>query len=125
MNMFKNISFYLLILLICWSCTSKESLPDPLQAGWKGQKVCKVLKENEKVRALKCTFPPGIGHEKHFHKTHFGYTLSGSRFRISDANGVREVAIKTGTNFYNEKVDWHEVQNIGDSTAVFLILEPK
>lgn len=125
MNMFKNISFYLLILLICWSCNSKESLPDPLQAGWKGQKVCKVLKENEKVRALKCTFPPGIGHEKHFHKTHFGYTLSGSTFRISDANGVREVAIKTGTNFYNEKVDWHEVQNIGDSTAVFLILEPK
>ena len=38
-----------------------------LEAGWQGEKVCEVLVENESVRTLRCTFPPGIGHEKHYH----------------------------------------------------------
>ena len=107
------------------SCQQKSQLPDPLEAGWKGEKVCKVLEENDKVRALKCTFPKGVGHERHFHNSHFGYTLKGSTFRITDSSGTREVSIPDDYSFYNEKVEWHEVLNIGDSTAVFLIVEPK
>ncbi|MBL4663994.1 MAG: cupin domain-containing protein [Flavobacteriaceae bacterium] len=121
----KQLIVCILIVLCFGSCKDQNSLPDPLVAGWKGQLVCEVLEDNAKVRVLKCTFPPGVGHEKHHHDTHFGYTLAGSTFRITDASGVREVTIPTGTNFYNESVDWHEVQNIGDSTAVFLIMEPK
>ena len=118
------------IILVCCAaallgCDSNTKLPDPLQAGWNDQLVCEVLEDNETVRVLKCTFPPGVGHEKHYHDTHFGYTLSGSTFRIKDTTGVREVTIPTGLHFYNERVDWHEVQNIGDSTAIFLIMEPK
>jgi quercetin dioxygenase-like cupin family protein len=74
---------------------------------------------------LKCTFPPGAGHERHYHKAHFGYTLAGSTFRITDTTGSREVEVPTGSNFSNEGINWHEVINIGDSTAVFLIIEPK
>lgn len=107
------------------SCNSDTKLPDPLEAGWKGSKVCKVLEENDKIRALKCTFPPGVGHEKHFHAAHFAYTLSGSRFRMTDATGIREVNVPKGYNYFKEKVDWHKALNIGDSTAVFLIIEPK
>ena len=103
----------------------QTTLPDPLVAGWKGEPVCEVLLENDKIRTLKCSFPPGVGHEKHYHKAHFGYALSGSRFRITDAKGVREVDVPTGTHFYNEGIEWHEVLNIGDSLAVFLIMEPK
>lgn len=103
----------------------QTSLPDPLAAGWKGEAVCEVLVDNEKVRTLKCSFPPGVGHEKHYHKAHFGYALSGGRFRITDQKGVREVDVPTGTHFYNEGIEWHEVLNIGDSLAVFLIMEPK
>jgi len=115
-----------LLLLLCFgSCKNENNLPDPLAAGWKGQVVCEVLEDNAALRVLKCTFPPGVGHEKHHHDTHFGYTLAGSTFRITDTTGVREVTIPTGTNFFNEVVEWHEVQNIGDSTAVFLIMEPK
>lgn len=106
-------------------CDKNNTLPDPLEAGWNNKVVCEVLEDNDKVRTLKCTFPPGVGHERHYHKAHFGYTLAGSRFRITDTTGTREVSIPTGYNFYNEKVDWHEVLNIGDSTAVFLIVEPK
>ena len=113
------------ILLVVMGCTSGPELPDPLQAGWQGQKVCQVLVDNQEVRTLKCTFPPGVGHEKHYHAAHFGYTLAGSKFRITDSSGTREVNVPTGYDFYNEGVKWHQVQNIGDSTAVFLIVEPK
>lgn len=122
-NFLKTFLYFSSILII--SCTSKEKLNDPLQAGWKGKKVCEVLEENEKIRTLKCTFPPGVGHEKHYHNTHVGYTIKGSKFKITDKNGVREVQIPTGYNFYNEKVEWHIAENIGDSTAIFLIVEPK
>jgi len=112
--------------LFFYSCSQKAStLPDPFEAGWKGDKVCKILKENKSLRILKCTFPPGIGHERHFHAEHFGYTLKGGKFRITDNTGSREVDVPTGYDFYNAYIEWHEVLNIGDSTAVFLIVEPK
>lgn len=111
--------------IFCLSCETKSNLPDPLEAGWKGEKVCEVLEDNEKIRTLKCTFLPGVGHERHFHAAHFGYTLKGGKFRIKDTTGVREVDIPSGYSFYNELIEWHQVQNIGDSTAVFLIVEPK
>ncbi len=110
---------------IFFSCKEKSSLPDPLAAGWNNQSVCELVEENEKIRILKCTFAPEIGHEKHYHKPYFGYTLSGSKFRIKDKNGTDEIQVKTGSYFYNEGTEGHEVLNIGDSTAVFLIIEPK
>lgn len=122
----KHISLLLLFqLFLAIVCIGQTPLPDPLAAGWKGEPVCEILLENEKVRTLKCSFPPGVGHERHYHKAHFGYALAGSRFRITDQKGVREVDVPTGSHFYNEGIEWHEVLNIGDSLAVFLIMEPK
>jgi quercetin dioxygenase-like cupin family protein len=116
---------YLFILIWFTSCQPKENLPDPLEAGWNGEKVCEIIRENDKIRTLKCTFPPGVGHEPHYHAEHFGYTIKGSKFRITDKMGTREVNVPTGYEFYNESIEWHEVLNIGDSTAIFLIVEPK
>lgn len=115
----------IVLALLLFNCNNKQQLPDPLEAGWNNKVVCEILEENDKVRTLKCTFPPSVGHERHYHDTHFGYTLKGGTFRIRDTTGTREVTIPTGYNFYNEGVEWHEVLNIGDSTAVFLIVEPK
>ncbi len=115
----------LLLFALFAGCTPKTSLPDPLEAGWKEQPVCEVLQNSKKLRVLKCTFLPGVGHEKHYHKPHFGYTIAGSRFRITDSKGIKEVNVPTGSNFFNEEIAWHEVLNIGDSTAVFLIIEPR
>lgn len=117
--------FGLPCLLLVGSCTHKSVLPDPLKAGWKNQPVCEVLEDNDKVRVLRCTFKPGVGHEKHYHKAHFGYTLAGSRMRITDEKGTREIKVASGSHFYNPGIKWHEVLNVGDSTAVFLIVEPK
>jgi len=118
--------FLLTCLFFVLGCANyKSSLPDPLQAGWKSQSICEVIQDNDQLRVLKCTFKPGEGHEKHYHKPHFGYTISGSKMRITDAKGMREVNVATGSNFFSKGVVWHEVLNIGDSTAVFLIIEPK
>lgn len=120
---------YKFLIILCvitlLSCKPNNPLPDPLEAGWDNQVVCELIKENDEVRVLKCTFPPNVGHERHYHNEHFGYTLAGGKFRIKDTTGIREVDIPTGYDFYNEKVEWHEVLNIGETTAVFLIVEPK
>jgi hypothetical protein len=44
---------------------------------------------------------------------------------MTDTTGTREVNVPTGYSFSNEGIVWHEVLNIGDSTGVFLIFEPK
>ena len=123
--MYYKVFIFLIIISLFVSCKTSSSLPDPLEAGWKGNSVCKVLEENKFQRILKCTFGPNIGHERHYHLPHFGYTITGSTFRIKDTTGTREVNVKTGSYFNSKGTQWHEVLNIGDSTAVFLIIEPK
>jgi len=102
-----------------------EDLPDPLAAGWNGKAVCERLLEDDKQRILRCTFPAGVGHERHYHKPHFGYALSGGVMRLTDANGVREARLRTGTSFTSDGTPWHEVLNIGDTTVSYLIIETK
>jgi len=114
-----------LMMSVFGSCTSENSLPDPLEAGWNNTAVCEVLVDNDKMRVLKCSFAPGVGHDKHYHPAHYAYAISGSRFRIEYKDGVREVDFSTGSNYYSEGVEWHKALNIGDSTAVVLIVENK
>jgi len=112
-------------LIALFGCSNNPNLPDPLEARWKGQSECEDLEDNAKVRVLRSTFAPGVGHKRHFHAPHFGYTISGSKFRITDTTGTREVQVPTGYSFSNERIEWHEVLNIGQDTGVFLITEYK
>ncbi len=45
--------------------------------------------------------------------------------RLTDANGVREARLRTGTSFTSDGTPWHEVLNIGDTTVSYLIIETK
>lgn len=110
---------------LAFACNQNSTLPDPLAAGWNGSAVCEIVQEDTHLRILKCTFPPGVGHEKHKHDPHFGYALKGGRFKIIDSKGIREASFPTGYSFRKNEITEHEVLNIGDSTAVFLIIEPK
>lgn len=114
-----------IFLLVCFSCKKENTLPDPLEAGWQGESVCEILHEDSVIRVLKCTFPPGVGHEKHQHQPHFGYTLQGGTFKITDANETKTIAVKTGTSWSKNTISQHEVLNVGDSTAIYLIVEYK
>ena len=112
-------------LLLSSACATRPSLPDPLAAGWQGSPVCENLHEDAEQRILRCTFPPSVGHERHYHERHFGYALSGGRVRVTDANGTRDLHLATGSSFTSDGVAWHEVLNVGDTTIVYLIVEPK
>ena len=115
----------LVLASIAFVVAAQTSLPDPLAAGWKGEPVCERLHDDADHRILRCSFPPGVGHERHFHSRHFGYAIAGGRMRITDASGTREVDLETGSSFTSDGVAWHEVLNIGDSTVTYLIVEPK
>lgn len=101
------------------------SLPSAFDAGWKGEAVCELLYENDDIRAGKCTFPPGIGHERHFHPRHWGYILEGSTMRITNDSGTTDRLLETGATWWSDGIDWHEVVNIGETDGVYLIIEPK
>ncbi len=100
-----------------------EDLPDPLAAGWNGEQICELLHEDAHQRILRCIFPPGVGHEKHFHKAHFGYVLAGGKMRIIDDSGEREVDLLADYSWTSDGVSWHEVLNVGETTSVYLIVE--
>ena len=104
---------------------ASETLPDPLAAGWRGEPVCVKLHETTEVRVLRCTFPPGVGHERHFHPRHFGYALAGGTMEILDRNGTRRVDIAAGSYFSSEGIDWHEGLNVGDTVVQYLMIEPR
>lgn len=100
-------------------------LPDPLEAGWKGTKVCEKLVEDDRHRLLRCVFPPGVGHERHFHAPHTGYVLEGGTMRLTDAEGVREVDVSAGATWTSAGIEWHEALNVGDTTSSYLVIEIK
>lgn len=102
-----------------------STLPSPLEAGWHGHKVCELLADNARLRTLRCTFPPGGGHERHFHAPHWGYVLAGGTMRITSANGTVTRELKAGDTWWSDGIAWHEALNVGKTTAIYLIVEPK
>ncbi len=119
-----------LALVLLWfgpgfAASTPPQLPDPAQAGWHGHKVCEVLADNAQLRTLRCTFPPGEGHERHFHAPHWGYILNPSTMRITTAKGTVVRELKAGDSWWSDGVAWHEVLNVGTTTGVYLIVEPK
>ena len=102
----------------------KPELPHAFDAGWKGQKTCELLFADDSIRVARCVFPPGVGHEKHYHEPHFGYVLEGGTLSIVDSNGEREVTTETGRSWSTTTVTVHQAVNIGDTTTSYLIMEP-
>ena len=82
-----------------------------------------MLHQTDTHRTLRCTFPPGVGHERHYHPAHFGYALSGGTMRLTDGERTRDATIATGSSYSSDGVAWHQVVNIGTTTVTYLIIE--
>lgn len=122
------IATLMLVALAASSAYSNENptpLPSAFDAGWHGQRVCEPLFENAEMRAARCTFPPGGGHEKHYHPPHWGYIVEGGTMRITTEAGTVDRVLKSGSNWWSDGIKWHEAVNVGDTTAVYIIVEPK
>jgi quercetin dioxygenase-like cupin family protein len=99
--------------------------PHAFEAGWQGEKTCEVIFEDAQVLVGRCAFPPGVGHEEHYHDPHFGYVLEGGTLRISDRQGERTVTTSSGGSWSTGERTVHEAVNIGGTTTSYLIVEPK
>ena len=108
-----------------FAASTEADLPHAFDAGWKGQKTCDLLFEDDTVRVARCVFPPGIGHEKHYHNPHFGYVLESGTMKIVDSKGEREVRTEAGTNWSTTQRSVHEAVNTGETTTGYLVVEPK
>jgi len=120
-------SMLLLMLGACASASAQiQPLPMALCAGWQGERTCELLQEDAQIRVLRCTFPPGVGHEAHYHPPHFGYVLEGqSVMRITTADGVVDHPVQAGSAFSNEAEVRHQALNVGVETMTYLIVEKK
>lgn len=120
-------AFSALVLAACASASAQVApLPMAACAGWHGDHVCEVLSEDSQIRVLRCTFPPGVGHEMHYHPPHFGYVLSGnSTMRITTEAGVVDRPVRAGQTFSNDAEVRHAALNVGAETTTYLIVEKK
>ncbi|WP_370179161.1 cupin domain-containing protein [Alteriqipengyuania sp.] len=107
------------------SASAAPELPSALEAGWEGEHVCTLQHQTATHRVLRCTFPPGVGHERHYHPAHYGYALSGGTMQITDASGTRTVDLATGADYSSDGTPWHEVVNVGETTVTYLIVEER
>ncbi|HKX54746.1 MAG TPA: hypothetical protein VJN01_01540, partial [Xanthomonadales bacterium] len=70
----------------CLFAQDPDNLPHAFDAGWQGKKTCEIVYETALVRVGRCSFPPGTGHEKHYHNPHFGYVIEGATMLIQGAD---------------------------------------
>ena len=98
---------------------------DAMAVEWQGKKLCEKLHEDDQIRILRCTFPPGAKHLRHQHPASFGYWLSGGKVEAQNASGTRLVETVTDVATLNHAIPWHEVTNVGDTTLRYLAIEMK
>jgi len=100
--------------------------PDALSVEWQGKKPCEKLHEDDQIRVLRCTFPPGAKHVRHQHPANFVYVLSGGIVQAENASSTQPPQeLATDVNYLSPPVPWHEVTNVGQTTARFLVVEMK
>ena len=117
--------FCLAVRPACAADAPDADIPHAFDAGWKGQKTCEVLYEDALTRVGRCVFPPGVGHEWHYHNPHFGYVLEGGDLLIRDSQGEAKVTTTAGSSWSTDVRTVHQAVNIGDTTTSYLIVEPK
>jgi quercetin dioxygenase-like cupin family protein len=86
----------------------------------------KLLLDNEHVRVLQYTLPPG-GHDHwHTHPPRVGYVLSGAKIRVTEADGSHEdYDEKTGEIYWGEFSPLHDTVNLGTTPYIALLVEVK
>lgn len=83
----------------------------------------KKLFENDKLRVVEMTLPPGHKDIEHSHPDETVYFIKGGNARIHVGDEFVEAEIPDGHVMHHEA--WtHVVENIGDTTIHAIIFEP-
>lgn len=88
-------------------------------------KTIKVRFENDRVRVLEATLPPGVKEQVHTHPAYVIYVLEGGRYRNYAADGkITEGTFQTGDVIYRDPLT-HAAENIGDKPMHLILVELK
>jgi quercetin dioxygenase-like cupin family protein len=86
----------------------------------------KLLLENDHVRVLQYTLPPGALDHWHTHPPRVGYVLSGAKIRVTEADGSHEdYDEKTGETYWGEFSPLHDTLNMDTKPYIALLIEVK
>ena len=81
--------------------------------------------ENDRVRVLESTLPPGTRERMHSHPQYVVYVIKGGSTRVHFPDGeVSEVELKTGDVIYRDPVT-HWAENTGSNEISVIMVELK
>ena len=88
-------------------------------------KTIKVKFENDRVRVMEATLPPGVKEAVHSHPAYVIYVLEGGRYRNYASDGkITEGELKSGDVLFREPLT-HAAENIGDKPLHMILVELK
>src|ERR1044072_1964307 len=88
-------------------------------------KTIKVKFENDRVRVMEATLPPGVKEAVHSHPAYVIYVLEGGKYRNYASDGkTTEGELKTGEVLFREPLT-HAAENIGKTTMNMILVELK
>ena len=88
-------------------------------------KTIRVRFENDRVRVLEATLPPGVKEQVHSHPAYVIYVLEGGRYRNYASDGkVTEGTLQTGEVLYRDPLT-HAAENIGKKPLHMILVELK
>jgi quercetin dioxygenase-like cupin family protein len=95
---------------------------DPLAVN---PKTIQLRLENERVRVLEATLPPGAREQPHSHPANIIYVISGGTIRSHGVDGkITESTLNTGDVIYRDPLT-HWAENIGDKPIRLILVELK
>ena len=118
----------LLVTLFYCACNSsgnknKQLDIDPVKLS---PGIFKILLENEHVRVVQYSLPPGEKDDWHTHPAKSSYVVSGGKLKVHLKNGEIILADeKEGTASWMDYVGEHYVENIGNTTVTIVYTEIK
>ena len=88
-------------------------------------RTIRVKLDNEHVRVMEATLPPGLKENQHSHPTSIVYVIAGGKVRTHLPNGTTSEATYTaGQTVYRDPVT-HWAENIGTTTIRLVVVELK
>src|SRR5690349_6183786 len=85
----------------------------------------RVRFENDRVRVLEATLPPGVKEQVHSHPAYVIYVVAGGRYRNYASDGkITEGTFETGDVIYRDPLT-HAAENIGDKPMHLILVELK
>src|SRR5689334_2499335 len=102
--------------------TTSASAQDPAVVN---AKTIRVKFENDRVRVLEATLPPGVKEQVHSHPAYVVYVLEGGSYRNYASSGkVNEGVFQPGEVLYRDPLT-HAAENIGDKPIHLILVELK